>query len=184
MTNEVACPEFVEVLNENQCGENFAGVSSSVYFFVKSDLEAPLTLTDCTYSTPKFKSGKGLYKLDCGEDKNKITGTSLGYRGGFRQTFDMTADLVNKATSLLGRAVNNLDIGIIIEDGSVSQIMYDPQRRVKFDNDGIQTDTGAQSSDERTLHLVATLGPVKYLNLFVETPSGGWDSLRASKAGV
>lgn len=184
MANEVVCQELVEVLNENQCGENFAGVASSVYFFVKSDLKAPLTLTECTYSAPTFNEGKGLYKLDCGEEKNKITGGSLGFRGGFKLTFDMTADLVNKATSILGRAVNNLDIGIIVEDGSVSQIMYDPQRRVKFDADGIQTDTGAQTSDERTMHLVANLGPVKYPNLFVETPVGGWDSLRVSKVGA
>lgn len=178
------CPELLEVLNENQCEENFAGVSSTVYIGLKSDLSTPMKLTDCTYSTPTFKEGKGLYKLDCDEEKNKITGGSLGFRGGFKLTFDMTTALVNKATAMLGRAVNNLDIFFIVEDGEDSQIMYHPQRRVKFDADGIQSDTGAATSDQRTTHFVATLGPVKHLNQFVTAPTEGWESLRVKGLGA
>lgn len=178
------CPELLEVINENQCEENFAGVSSTVYIGLKSDLAAPLTLTDCTYSTPTFKSGKGLYRLDCEEEKNKIQGSSLGYRGGFKQTYDMTTCLVNKATSMLGRALNNLDVFFIIEDGADTQIMYDPQHRVKFAADGISSDTGAATSDERISHYVAQLAPVKYKNLFVEKPEDGWESLRVTKLGA
>lgn len=176
------CPNLLEVLNENQCEENFAGVSSVVYIGLKADLSAPMTLEGCTYSAPTFKEGKGLYKLDCEEEKNKIQGGSLGYRGGFKQTFDMTTRLVNKATSLLGRAINNLDVFFIVEDGDDTQIMYDPQHRVKFDADGIASDTGAAASDERSTHMVATLQPVKYMNLFVTKPEQGWESLRVKTA--
>ena len=178
------CPELLEVTNDEQCSESFAGVSSKVYIGLKADLSAPMTLTGCTYSAPTFKPGKGLYLLDCEEEKNKIQGGSLGYRKGFKQTFDMTTGLVNKATSMLGRALNNLDIFLIVEDGDDTQIMYDPQHRVKFDADGISSDTGAATSDERASHFVAQLGPVRYKNLFVEKPEDGWESLRVTNLGA
>lgn len=51
------------------------------------------------------------------------------------------------------------------------QFMYDPNRRVKFEADGITTDTGAATSDTRSFGLKPTLGPVKFANIFVEEPT-------------
>lgn len=181
MAQTVTCPTLTDVLNADQCNENYAGVAQTAYFFVKSDLSAALSEINGTYSTPSFKSGKGLYKVDCKEESNKIEGGSLGFRKGFKITATIVAELVNAATAKLGRAINNLDIGIIVKDGDVSQILYDPDHKIKFDADGIKTDTGAAAADDRTTTLSATLSPVKYPNLYVTEPSeGGWDSLLAS----
>lgn len=166
------CPELVNVLNGEQCGENFAGIGNFIYVGLKSDLDTTgLTMDGCTYKGFKLKDNAYLYKVDCEDEKNKITGSSLGYRGGFKMSGEWSANLVNKVTSLLGRAVNNLDIFIIAPDGDLWQFMYDKNRRVKFDADGITTDTGAATSDAREFALKPTLQPVKYPNIYVEEPT-------------
>ena len=83
----------------------------------------------------------------------------------------------------MARAINNNDIFIIAKDGDVSQIIYDPNRKVKFDSGAITTDTGAAASDDRITTYEAKLSPVYYPNLYVTEPSegAGWDSLLASK---
>ena len=68
MAGKATCPELVDVLNENECLENIPGMGNNVYIGLKSDLAAPLTLTGSTYSTPTFKSGKGLYKVEASDD--------------------------------------------------------------------------------------------------------------------
>lgn len=183
MATQVECPELVNVLNGEQCGENFAGIGNFLYIGLKSDLDTTgLTLEGCTYSGFKLKEGKFLYKLDCEDEKNKVTGSSLGFRGGFKMSGEWSANLVNKATSLFGRAVNNLDIFLIIPDGDMWQFMYDPNRRVKFEADGITTDTGAATSDSRTTSLKPTLGPVKFPNIYVEEPDEKFASLVKASA--
>ena len=183
MAQTATCPELVDVLNENECLENFAGLGTDIYIGLKSELTAPLTATDNSYSTPSFTSGKGLYKVQCADEKQQIKGSSLGRRKGFELTCTFVVDSVNPAAGKLARAINNNDIFIIAKDGDVSQIIYDPNRKVKFDSGAITTDTGAAASDDRITTYEAKLSPVSYPNLYVTEPSegAGWDSLLASK---
>ena len=184
-TTPVVCPTLSDVLASEECLENFAGLGSTVYIGLKADLESPLTLTDNTYSTPKFKSGKGLYRLDCKDESQKIEGSSQGRRGGFKLTGTLVFEAVNKVVSKMGRSLNNLDYFLIFTDGEDAQIMYDPYRKIKADSDGIKSDTGAASGDDRNTTVSVTLGPVRFPNLYVTPPSdGGWDSLLASKASL
>lgn len=182
MSNPVStCPTLLDVLNTQDCLENGVGLGCDVYVGLKEDLAQPMTLTDNVYSTPVFKSGKGLYKLQCKDDAQQIQGSSLGRKKMFELTCNFTLDSVNRLTSKLSRALNNLDIFIIALDGDDSQIMYDRQRKVVFENGGITSDTGANpSNDERQTVCAAKLRPVKYINLYVETPAEGWDSLLQS----
>lgn len=165
----VTCPTLEHILNSEQCTENFAGTGSVIYVGLKEDLETPMALPDGdnTYPTPTFKAGKGLYKIECKEEQNKIDGASLGRRKGFKLTGTFVLEAVNQVIAKTGRALNNLDLFFIVPDGDAYQIMYDPIRKVVFDSDGITTTTGAAASDDRITTLTATLQPVKYPNLFV-----------------
>lgn len=182
---QVTCPELHDVLNENECLENRAGLGVVIYIGLKSELAAPLTATENVYSTPTFQAGKGLYKVECKDDAQQIQGSSLGYRKGFELTCNFAIDSVSDDGGKLARAINNRDIFIIAKDNNKSQIMYDPDRKVKFDSGGIKTDTGAKGDDERSTTFEAKLSSVNYPNLYVTEPSkdGGWDSLLASKVG-
>ena len=175
------CPTLEDVLMGEQCLEEFAGVGSVFYVGEKKDLTAALAATDNLYATPAFNPGTGLYKVECKEEANSVEGSSMGKRKGFKQTFNLTVEAANKLMSKLSRALNNLDIFIIVPDGEDSQIMYDPIRKVQFDNDAIKLATGAASSDERQTTITATLGPVKYPMMYVTAPEEGWDSLLKSK---
>ena len=139
-----------------------------VYVGVKGDLASPMTATDNKYSEPTFKTGKGLFKIECADETQGITGGSLGYRKGFKQTLEFAIDAVNDIFAKTGRALNNLDLFFIVPDGDQFQIMYDPYRKCKADADGIQSNTGKAASDERQTTCTFTLQPVKYMNYFVE----------------
>lgn len=184
MAGIVTCPQLMDVLNDDECLENRAGLGVNIYLGLKSELAAPLTATENVYSTPAFQTGKGLYKVECKDDTNQIQGSSLGYRKGFELTCNFGIDSVNPAAGKLARAINNRDIFIIVKDNDKSQIMYDPDRKVKFDSGGIKSDTGAKSDDDRSTTFEAKLSSVNYPNLYVTEPTkDGWDSLLASKAG-
>ena len=177
------CPELVDIIAGEQCLENMAGTSNTVYVGEKVNLTAPMTATDNKYTAPSFKSGTGLVRIDCMDEKQQIQGSSLGYRKGFEQTFNFTVEAVNELTAKTARALNNLDIFIIVVDSDgKAQIMYDANKKVKFDNGGITTDTGAAASDDRVSNYSAKISPVMYPNFWVEAPAEGWDSLLASKA--
>ncbi len=177
------CPQLVDILNSEQCLENLAGLGTDIYIGLKSELSAPLTATENSYSTPVFTSGKGLYKVQCKEDSQQIQGSSLGYRKGYELTCTFIVDSVNPAAGKLARAINNQDIFIVAKDNDLSQIIYDPTRKVKFDSGSIKTDTGQKAEDDRTTTYEAKLSPVLYPNLYVTEPTEGWDSLLANKAG-
>ena len=184
MSETVTCPQLVDILNDDECLENLAGLGTDIYIGLRSELSEPLVATENLYATPKFASGKGLYKVQCKDDAQQIQGSSLGYRNGYEITCTFVVDSVNPAAGKLARAVNNRDIFIIAKDGKYSQIMYDPNRKVKFDKGGITTDTGTTSDSDRQSSYVGKLSPVNYPNLYVTEPaSGGWDSLLASKGG-
>ncbi len=166
--NVVACPTLDHFLEGEQCEENFSGTGSVVYFGVKNDLAEPMVLTENVYSAPKFKPGKGLFKFECKDDSNKIEGSSLGKRGGYKITGDFVLDAVNKLTSKLSRPLNNLDLFAIVPDGDDYQIMYDKNRKLVFESDGIKSSTGAGGTDERTTTLTCTLSRAKYNMLYVD----------------
>lgn len=180
----IPCPTLMDFKQGDQCFESMAGLGTSVYIGLKADLKQPMVATDDEYATPVFNSGKGLYKLDCKDESQQIESKSLGNNKGFEQTLEVTLDAVNKITSKLGRALNNLDYFIIVKDGKESQIMYDENRRVKIENGGITSKTGKKADDERQTDVKFTLKPVLYPNYFVTEPTqGGWDSLLATKSG-
>ena len=182
---KVTCPELVDILNDDECLENLAGLGTDIYIGLKSELKKPLTATENTYSTPEFETGKGLYKVQCKDDAQQIQGSSLGYRKGYELTCTFVVDSVNPAAGKLARAINNRDIFIIAKDDDVSQIIYDPHRKVKFDSGSITTDTGTTPDSDRQTSYAAKLSPVYYPNLYVQEPAedAGWDSLLANKPG-
>lgn len=186
MAVTVQCPTMGDILAGNQCLENFAGLGSTVYVGLKEDLTEPMKLTDGVYSTPKFKSGKGLYRFDCKDDAQQIQGSSLKNNKGFELTGHFVIDAVSQLTAKYSRSVNNLKLFFIFLDGEEdSQILYDPTRNVRFDDGGIKSDTGKEAKDERTTTFECKLGPVRYDHLYVTPPTtGGWDSLLANKATV
>ena len=186
----VTCPVPVDILNDDECLENRPGLGTDIYIGLKSELTKPLVATENFYALAEgesgqkvamFQSGKGLYKVQCKDDAQQIQGSSLGYRRGFELTCNFIVDSVNPAAGKLARAINNRDIFIIALDGEQSQIMYDPQRKVKFDSGAITTDTGTDPQSDRQSSYSAKLSPVNYPNLYIETPDGGWDSLLANK---
>ena len=167
MPTTVTCPTLEHILNADQCNETLAGLCEVVYVGVKADLSAPMVATENVYSAPQFKSGKGLFKIECADETQGITGGSLGYRKGFKQTLEFAIDAVNKIIAKTGRALNNLDLFFIVPDGDEFQIMYDPNRKCKADADGIQSNTGKAAADERQTTCSFTLSPVKYTNYYV-----------------
>lgn len=179
------CPTLMDVTNENSCLENFAGMGNVAYFFLKDDLSAPLTRTENVYSTPAFKSGKGMYKFEAADEKQKIVGESAGFRRGYNQTATIVSDGVNELTSKFARAVNNNNIGVIVVDSDGnSQILYDPIRKVKADSGGINSDTGDAPESDRQMSMELKLNGVTYPHFYVEEPTDGWDSLLASATTV
>ncbi len=173
------CPALAHFLNADNCQENIGGTSAVAYYFVKSDLKNALVADGNLYGTPEFNTGKGLYKIELKDETQQIKGSSQGPNKGFNLTYNAIIDAVNKSVSELARALNNLDIGIIVPDGSdgTTQIMYDPYKRVKADADGINSDTGAASGDDRQTSLEFHLNGMKYQNIYVTPPTDGWDSL-------
>lgn len=178
----VTCPQLTDILNDDQCLENFAGLGIDAYIGLKGDLSAPMTATENEYTTPVFTSGKGLYKLQCKDDSQQIQGSSLGERKGFELICTLVIDSVNASISMLMRAINNRDVFVITKDGDVSQILYDPNRKISKDSGALKTDTGAKPDDDRTSTIELKLSPVSYPNLYVKEPEQGWDSLLASAA--
>jgi len=176
----VQCPTMQNILKADECLENLAGISSDVYVGIKSELSAPLTATENVYSTPVFESGKGLYKVQGKNEAQKIHFSSLGPRKGYDLDITIVIESLNKTFSKVGRALNNLDLFFIVDDGDESLIMYDPQRRCEADSGGIEGDTGDTADSDRQATCNFHLKPVKYPLLYVERPqSGGWDGMLA-----
>ena len=187
------CPTLNHYLAADECLENLAGLGEVVYVGLKSDLDPanPMVATDNTYSGPKFTgTGKGLYKFELKEEAQKIAGESQGKRKGYNITGTMVFDGVDKKTSKILRALNNLDWFAIFPDPSGdAQILYDANKKIRIESGGATTDTGAAASDDRVSTVNFILGPVKYPNLFVELPTSddpshpinSWDDLLATE---
>lgn len=167
------CPTLINYSAGDDCLENLAGLGEVAYFGLKSDLKAPLTATDNVYSGLSFMDGKGLVKVDLRENSQKIEGSSNGKRKGYNLTATLIFDAVNRKTSLLTRALNNLgDLFVIMPDGDDIQIMYDPNKKVHADSGGITTTTGDTPDSDRITTCALILGPVKYGNLFLDLAEG------------
>ena len=70
------CPTMFNILKSEDCLENLAGISADVYVGVKSDLAAPMTASECVYTTPSFAAG-GLFKIQGKNEAQKISFSSL-----------------------------------------------------------------------------------------------------------
>ena len=184
MAQTVTCPEPMDILAANDCLENFGGLGVNVYVFNKADLAAPLKPEKNIYpalTSESFKSGKGLYKFECKESSQGHSFENLGRKGGYKQQIDYVLESVNAASAEVGRAINNLDLGYIFQDGDKSIIVYDPQHKVEYASGGIKGDTGKKADDERSVVCTGTLQPTIYGRYEIATPEGGWDSLLTSK---
>ena len=184
MAQTVTCPEPMDILAANDCLENFGGLGVNVYVFNKADLTAPLKPEKNIYaalSSESFKSGKGLYKFECKESSQGHSWESLQRRKGFKQQLDYVLESVNAESAEVARALNNLDLGYIVQDGEKSIIVYDPQHKFEYASGGIKGDTGKKSDDDRMVELSGSLQPCTYGRYEIATPEGGWDSLLASK---
>lgn len=167
------CPNLINYSAGDDCLENLPGLGEVAYLGLRGDLTAPLTATENVYSGLAFKDGKGLVKVDLRENSQKIEGSSNGKRRGYNLTATLVFDAVNRKTSLLTRALNNLgDLFIIMPDGDDIQIMYDPNKKVRADQGGITTTTGDTPDSDRITTAALILGPVKYGNLFLDLPEG------------
>jgi len=167
------CPTLINYNASDECLENLAGLGEIAYVGRRSDLKAPLTLTDNVYSGLDFKDGKGLVKFDLKAESQKIDGSNNASRKGYNLTATLVFDAVNRKTSLLTRALNNLgDMFIIMPDGDDIQIMYDPNKKIHADSGGITTTTGDTPDSDRITTAALILGPVKYGNLFLDLPAG------------
>lgn len=170
---QVNCPTLINYNAADECQENLAGLGEVAYVGLRSDLKNPLTLTNNVYSGLDFKDGKGLVKLDLKEESQKIEGSNNRTRKGFNLTATLVFDAVNRKTSLLTRALNNLgDMFIIMPDGDDNQIMYDPNKKIHSDQGGITTTTGDTPDSDRITTAALILGPVNYGNLFLDLPAG------------
>lgn len=184
MAQTATCPELKDFLAANECLENFGGLGVNVYVFLKSDLKAPLKAEKNVYTaltSESFNTGKGLYKFECKESSQGHAFESLGRRGGYKQQIDYVFESVDAASAEIGRALNNLDLGYIFQDGEKNIIVYDPQHKVEYASGGIKGDTGKKPDDERSVVCSGTLQPTTYGRYEIPTPEGGWDSLLASK---
>lgn len=180
------CPALSDWFAENNCVENLAGLDNGLYAFIKSDLAAPLTFTEGSenvYSTPTFKAGKRLYKIEAKEHSVQHKDSSLGKRKGFKQELTYTVDADNAKTTVLNRALNNNEIGFIYTDNGESYVVYDPNRNGSFESDGISGATGAAPSDDRQTTYTYVLQPTIYGKTMITVPEEGWDSLCKEPTG-
>lgn len=174
------CPALANYLASDDCLENIAGLGEVAYIGLRSELKKALTATDDTYSlaAADFSDGaKRLVKVELKAESQKIAGESQGKRKGFNLVATLVFDAVNKDIAKLARALNNLDIFVILPDGDEAQILYDANKKIRIESGGLTSDTGAAAGDDRITTVNLTLGPVKYPNLFVTVPEGGFDTL-------
>lgn len=164
------CPTLRNLLQGQICEENFAGLGSTAYVFLKKDLAKPLDHVGPIYQLKKnsFKESTGLFKIELKEESNSITGESQKKRGGFKQTCNLVVEVVNDQTADLLRALNNLDWCLIIPDGENYQLMYNTTNKVSIDAGGLKTETGAASSDDRNTTINVSLANCIYPNTFIE----------------
>ena len=186
MANTATCPTLGGWNDSEQCLENLAGMTEVMYVFEIGDLASPLEATDNTYKIGKdsFKQGKGLKKYDLKEESQKAASEGQGKRKGFNITFTTVIDAVNKALGKESRALNNLNLGIILPDSNgEAQILYDPYKKVHATT--FTSDTGAAASDDRVTTIEWQVGPVKYNALYVDLTTGdgvsSWDDLVATE---
>ena len=185
MAQTATCPEIKDILSADECLENFGGLGINVYAFDKDELAATLKAEKNIYptlSSESFKSGKGLYKFECKESSQGHSFGSLGRKKGFKQQLDYVLESVDAASAEVARALNNLDLGYIAQDGDKSIIVYDEQHKFEYASDGIKGDTGKKAEDDRMVELSGTLQPTTYGRYEIAAPAEGWDSLLASKA--
>lgn len=170
------CPVLLDISNEDQCLENFAGLGTVGYFFMKDDIDKSKLVANknvYAWAEDTFKEGKGFFRVELKTGSQSFSGASLGQNKGFSITGQQIIQVVNEKVAQFCRALNNTDWGLVIADGESGwQILYSPTYKVTMDANAVQTATGSQASDDRVTTLAPVLQPVKYPNLFVEFPEG------------
>ena len=177
------CEALLDVLASEQCAEDYAGTGSVVYMGLKKDLKKPLVENGPNWSGLEFKTGKGLYRIDCKEEANSIVGSSGGMNGGFNQNLNFTIDFVNKDSSKVARVINNSkDAFYTVEDGDKIQIMYHPKNKVQVDSGGIESNTGDTADSDRQQTIAVQLKRCRYPNTFLTLGEGQTlEGLRVNK---
>lgn len=166
MATSLACPVLDHLKQADLCAEEFGGLGDKIYLFNPADLTAPPTIDGTLpgFVALTFKEGKGCYEVDCDVDTNKIEFELQKERGGYKRTLTIGIDRADSATSILMRAVGNLNLGAIVPDGDKFQILYNPNRKLKKT---IKGDTGAKPEDKRnttiTLESQMDLFPIMYV---------------------
>ena len=171
------CPVPRHVREGDMCEENFAGLGSVGYIFIKTELNAPLA-TEATkvYNFPEenaFKEGCGFYRVDLRPGTQSITGESQKKNGGFKQTGQLVIGVVNEDVAELLRALNNRDWAYVIPDGDKWQCMYlHNSQKITLDAGALKTETGAQASDDRQATLAPVLENCYFPNTWVKFADG------------
>lgn len=174
--SNINCPTLRHIKQEDMCEENFAGLGSIGYIFVKEDLKAKLASAPTkVYSVPDdpFKEGKGFYRIDLRPGSQSITGESQKKNGGFKQTAQLIIQVVNEETAELLRALNNLDWALVLPDGDKWQCMYlHNTQKITLDAGALKTETGAQASDDRITTIAPVLENCYFPNTYMEFAEG------------
>lgn len=170
------CPTMRHILAGDVCTENFAGLGSVAYFFLKDEMnleEFKAEKNVYAWTDDVFKEGKGFYKVELKPESQSFTGESQGKNKGFNITGQLIIEVVNEEISEFLRSLNNLDWGCILPDGDDKfQLMYNKTRKVQLDSGSLKTETGAASSDDRQTTLAPVCPGCKYPNLYVTFPEG------------
>lgn len=177
--SSIKCPVPRHVREGDMCEENFAGLGSVGYIFIKTELSKPLaTEPTLVYQFPKktdtpFKSGCGFYRVDLRPGTQSITGESQKKNGGFKQTGQLVIGVVNEVVAELLRALNNRDWAYVIPDGDKWQCMYlHNSQKITLDAGALKTETGAQASDDRQATLAPVLENCYFPNTWIEFATG------------
>lgn len=186
--------DFASIEAGQSCGENLAGIATTIYVAFKGDLDGTppgfkaSTEEDEDMSafaeiedTPgfKFQTGKCFYKWDIDTDTGQLTSTSVAQQKGFTNQLVFRIQQMTPNISALFRVLNNRkDAFIAIPDGTgLYRLIYHPERNINIDNGGISYDSGTTpDSDSGTTVTVSvpSIAPVLYYKGTVSTtPASG-----------
>lgn len=170
------CPTLFSISNANMCFENFAGLGTVGYFFLKDDIDKSNFVAEknvYSFSESTLVEGKKLFRVELKENSQGITGESQKARQGFKLTANLVINTVDERVADFCRSLNNLDWGLILPDGENKyQLLYSPTYRPTLDAGAIKTETGQAASDDRQTTISVVQENVKYPNLFVTFPEG------------
>lgn len=146
------------------CTENYSGIGSKVYVFLQDDLSAAPEYSDAeagfTEASFAFKEGKGAYEIKTKKKSGKVTFSSNQQGGGFSNVLTFVVNNDMETMTLIGRTLNNVDTGWMVEDGSGKfYVLYDPVFTPEVSQEG---DTGDTPDSDRGITVTVTASPMRY----------------------